>query len=96
MLPFFLGAVISAGIGFYFYKTKACEQEFVFMRLYGHLREDAWEILEDYPPDIEDTDAFRVLIRRGKYYEVVVPIALPVIWNGETFVYKGIWPVKNR
>lgn len=99
-IAFSLGVCLGAS-GMILYKAndrnKRCEKsEFVFMRMYGHLQENSWERLDDSYPDIEEADVFRLLIKKGDYFEVIVPMALPVTWEGNTFVYKGIWPVKNK
>ncbi len=92
-----IGAMFSCGLFLALQKKEPCEKTpFTFMRLYSSLQENQWERLNDRYPDIEDDDVFRILIKRGDYFEVVVPLALPVTWEGGALVYKGVWPVKNK
>ena len=69
--------------------------KFMFFRAYGHVRDNTWEEL-DNPMDISTTDVFRIYEQKTEYMENLVPYALPVAWDGEAFVYNGIWPVKNK
>lgn len=96
-----MGIGIGAGLIYAFFmpipEKKPCkEAPFVFMRMYGGVQENQWERLNDSYPSIEDNDIFRLLIKRGDYFEVIVPQAIPVTWEGDAFVYRGVWPVKNR
>lgn len=95
-----LGACFSCGLFLALQKKEPCEPcgktPFTFMRMYGSPYENQWERLNDSYPNIEDDDVFRILIKRGDYFEVVVPLALPITWENGAFVYRGIWPVKNK